>query len=379
MKNSGFTLVELLAVIVILAIILAIAVPSINNIILSSTKSAFESDVKMVLKSLNYKKLDNDNFDETSVTKDNISSLLGISSNNYDSIKVLKDNDTVFISIIGKNKWNGLIACGTSQDIKIVTSLNNCASDFISPTINSTFAGSILYTDPTFANGSNGTFRYNNISNENVTVTRTAINGAPEGSGYGLTIQTVGEASPGYGGFFFATPTSANKIFVNRIVAKIPAGYTINWASNLFGTGGTIEWLTSNAGTGDWKEYMVRVNTGSSGSFSTTNFFYIDGGMAPTTSNPLIWYVAYATVLDTTLSSTTNYIMFTGSDMQSGIAGYGFNQSSTVAPAFTPVASKNKIAGITTAISAKGTYYLWLKDALGNVENTPVTVNYTTN
>jgi type IV pilus assembly protein PilA len=61
-ENKGFTLIELLAVIVILAIILAIAVPSISNAIKKLNKSAFESDVKKVLKATDYKKLDDSSF-----------------------------------------------------------------------------------------------------------------------------------------------------------------------------------------------------------------------------------------------------------------------------------------------------------------------------
>ena len=56
-KQNGFTLVELLAVIVILAIILAIAVPSISGIINNSKKSAFEADVKMIITGIEYKTL----------------------------------------------------------------------------------------------------------------------------------------------------------------------------------------------------------------------------------------------------------------------------------------------------------------------------------
>lgn len=47
-RNKGFTLVELLAVIVILAIILAIAVPGITNIIESSRLSSFNASSKML-------------------------------------------------------------------------------------------------------------------------------------------------------------------------------------------------------------------------------------------------------------------------------------------------------------------------------------------
>jgi type IV pilus assembly protein PilA len=59
LKNKkGFTLVELLAVIVILAIILAIAVPSISGMISNAKKSAFEDSVKMIITGIEYKTLE---------------------------------------------------------------------------------------------------------------------------------------------------------------------------------------------------------------------------------------------------------------------------------------------------------------------------------
>ena len=58
MNKKGFTLVELLAVIVILAIILAIAIPSITSLINNSKKSSFESNVKMLAAGIEYKLLE---------------------------------------------------------------------------------------------------------------------------------------------------------------------------------------------------------------------------------------------------------------------------------------------------------------------------------
>ncbi len=57
-KKKGFTLVELLAVIVILAIILAIAVPSISTMMTNARKSAFEDNVKLIIKGIDYKVLE---------------------------------------------------------------------------------------------------------------------------------------------------------------------------------------------------------------------------------------------------------------------------------------------------------------------------------
>ena len=54
LDKKGFTLVELLAVIVILAVILAIAVPGISNMTKSAKKSAFEDNVKLIIKGIEY-------------------------------------------------------------------------------------------------------------------------------------------------------------------------------------------------------------------------------------------------------------------------------------------------------------------------------------
>ena len=47
-KNKGFTLVELLAVIVILAVILVMAVPQIMSVIESARKGSIESTAKLI-------------------------------------------------------------------------------------------------------------------------------------------------------------------------------------------------------------------------------------------------------------------------------------------------------------------------------------------
>lgn len=158
--------------------------------------------------------------------------------------------------------------------------------------------GRILYRDPEFRNGNNSINVYNNNGNGTVTIARTGLSSAPNDSKMVLEIKTIGSASPSNGGFYFATTCSNRKVFITRIIAKIPVGRNLLWASNSIGTSGSSKWLTPNAGTGDWAEYIYKVTCGTS-NFSSTNFFYLDGTQG-TTAAPLIWHVAYATVFDTT-------------------------------------------------------------------------------
>ena len=58
-EKNGFTLVELLAVIVILAIILVIAVPKVMSVIEDSKKAALESTAKMIASSAEKVKVQN--------------------------------------------------------------------------------------------------------------------------------------------------------------------------------------------------------------------------------------------------------------------------------------------------------------------------------
>lgn len=155
--------------------------------------------------------------------------------------------------------------------------------------------GKMLYRDPEFRSGMNGISVYNNSANGMVAVERAADINLPNQSGYKLKITTSGPAIPGLGGFYFGTQTRANAVFITRFIAWVPVGYRIEWATNPTGNGGTAKWLTNNVGTGDWEEYAFYVKCGSSGTFYTTNFFYLAGGDG---SLPVTWYLAFATVYD---------------------------------------------------------------------------------
>ncbi len=162
------------------------------------------------------------------------------------------------------------------------------------------FRGKKLYADEFFENGFNGVNVYDNIGSG--TITHTLIPspaGTPKNGGNVIEIKhTSANTSPAYGGFRLATQTRANATFVCQFKAKIPIGRTLIFTSNPFGDGGTAQFLTPQTGTGKWEDYTSIVKCGSTGTFGTTNFFYIDGGANPTVQNPLIWYLSSATVWD---------------------------------------------------------------------------------
>lgn len=155
--------------------------------------------------------------------------------------------------------------------------------------------GKMLNRDPEFRSGMNGISVYNISGGGAVTVERTTDVNLPNQSGYKLKITTSGPASPGLGGFHLGTQSRANAVFITRFIAWVPVGYKIEWATNSTGNGGGGKWLTNNVGTGDWEEYAFHVKCGSSGTFSSTNYFYLAGGDG---SLPVTWYLVFATVYD---------------------------------------------------------------------------------
>lgn len=162
-------------------------------------------------------------------------------------------------------------------------------------------SGKMMHTDPTFKVGLNGIYIYNNDAaggTSAVNISRiTRLSDSPTNdSEYNIKIATLNDkTAPKLGGFTFRTQSRANAIFITRIVAKIPVGYYLNWASNQTGDNEEYYWTTSNKGTGNWEEYIHVIKCGSTGNFGVTNYFYLDG---PKNNYPVEWYLAYASVFD---------------------------------------------------------------------------------
>ena len=116
-KQNGFTLVELLAVIVILAIILVIAVPKITDTIKNSKIASFESSAKTIAAQAEKKKMENEILEDTGSI--NCSDVVKLNDTDYGNCSITFDGNTAKVSLIGKGKFEGLaIINGTKDNAK---------------------------------------------------------------------------------------------------------------------------------------------------------------------------------------------------------------------------------------------------------------------
>lgn len=170
-----------------------------------------------------------------------------------------------------------------------------------------TFAnGKSLYKDLLFDEGKNGCVIYNNLSNNNVKLT---IVPKSSDNPYAiakkeLKIETTGAATPDHGGVQQEIISRASAVFVRRVIAKIPKGYTLHNAENAMGTGMVNKWLTPNVGTGTFTEYIYMYQCGASGNFSTAGHMYLSGGTTATADKPVVWYIASCETYDMTAGSS---------------------------------------------------------------------------
>ena len=118
-KNKGFTLVELLSVIVILAVILVIAVPQIMSVIESARKGSIESTAKLIAEGAereytNRKILGKD----TNIKCSDVSSM---NSNDYGTCVITFDNaGKATVKVTGKGKFEGYTCNGNSTNMECV-------------------------------------------------------------------------------------------------------------------------------------------------------------------------------------------------------------------------------------------------------------------
>ena len=125
-NKKAFTLVELLAVIVILAIILVIAVPQIMNVITEARKGALISSAKLIAGTAETKKLSNDLLGIDKVLS--CSDVAKINDEDYESCIVsFDDKGNAKVTIVGKGKLEGMSVCGATRELGELSS--ECITD----------------------------------------------------------------------------------------------------------------------------------------------------------------------------------------------------------------------------------------------------------
>ena len=202
-------------------------------------------------------------------------------------------------------KYNAIVAAGGGTATPTLSyrqkrTYTSGSTDYITSgaTVSYTRAQLIRQTDPEFASGNNTLNVYDNSSSGKTTMTRItsgAPAGIPNNSGACLKITNTGAGpSPGLGGFYTGVTGVAGETYICTFTAYIPTGHNVVFTSNGTGNETTRTWLTPNAGTGGWYTYAYQVKYGTTGTLSSTFFFYLDG-TAGSASAPLNWYVANCT------------------------------------------------------------------------------------
>ncbi len=113
-KIKGFTLVELLAVIVILAVILIIAMPKISDVIKNSKKASFEATAKTVASQAEKKKMEKEILEDTGSIS--CSDIVKLNDSDYGSCSITFDGNTAKVRITGKGKFDGLKVVNATKD-----------------------------------------------------------------------------------------------------------------------------------------------------------------------------------------------------------------------------------------------------------------------
>ena len=117
-KKNGFTLVELLAVIVILAVILVIAMPKISEVIKKTRLSSLEATAKLLINQAEKKYTENQVLDNSSAIK--CSDVAKLNENDYGTCNITFDNNgnaSVILNGKKNGKFDNLTCSGTKGNI----------------------------------------------------------------------------------------------------------------------------------------------------------------------------------------------------------------------------------------------------------------------
>lgn len=125
MKKRGFTLIEVLAVIVVIAVIMVIAVPKMSDYILQRKNQNFLTSALSIARELEYENMDYVSFDTLKIKDIDID----VDADMYDldrSIAYVNDGE-IYLNLVGKAQYEGLYVCDvTYQSRNLVVRETPC-------------------------------------------------------------------------------------------------------------------------------------------------------------------------------------------------------------------------------------------------------------
>lgn len=135
-KKKGFTLVELLAVIVILGIVITIISISVAKTMKKAKNKAFVTSYEVildsVLKSINSKNLNlSDDSDVICFNTEECSKIYYVSKDNYLMAVVKNGDDSYTVAVTGKGDFENVSFDSTIRDDKMICSSNYCVSNIV--------------------------------------------------------------------------------------------------------------------------------------------------------------------------------------------------------------------------------------------------------
>ena len=143
-----------------------------------------------------------------------------------------------------------------------------------------------------------------------------------------------------------------------KVTLPTKSGYTTRYT-----TDGTKPTKDSTQYTG---EFTVSSNC-------TITYLYTDGTNIGGTGTLNVTNIDKTKPVVTETTATTNKITIKATDDESGIVGYAITTSNTVPSSFTSVTNTKSLDTSLTGYKQSTTYYVWVKDAAGNVSESKTT------